>query len=164
MNTMHGEHPQDLLCPSAPPEVEGAVIIGVVGGIPREPRMAHLVQPLPVTDELLALAVPAPPRQVFRAAAPCAQSTCVHFAQNRCRLVSRIVDEVPAAVAGLPACRIRPDCRWWQQEGKAACLRCPLIVTEHVNPSEQLRHATDPSVYTLEGWGRHPTGPGVDAV
>jgi hypothetical protein len=126
----------------------GAVVFGVVGGTAQEPRVAHLVQPLPVTDELLALAAPASPGAVFRTAAPCAMSACAHFAANRCRLVSRIVEQLPAAVDGLPACRIRPDCRWWQQEGKAACLRCPLIVTETANPSEQLRQATDPTVYT----------------
>jgi hypothetical protein len=69
-------------------------------------------------------------------------------AENRCRLAVRIVEELPEAVEGLPACRIRPACRWWLQEGKGACLRCPLIVTERVNPTEQLRHAVDPSAYT----------------
>jgi hypothetical protein len=138
------------LCPSARPEMDGAVIFGVVGGTVGEPRVAHLARPLPVTEELLALVEPVLPLQVYRTAAPCAQSACVHFAKNRCRLVSRIVNELPAAVEGLPACRIRPDCRWWQQEGKAACLRCPLIVTESVNPSEQLRHATDPFSYAAD--------------
>jgi hypothetical protein len=135
------------LCPSARPEMEGAVVFGVVGGTAQAPRLAHLVQPLPVTDELLALAEPASPLAVFRTAAPCAASACRHFAQGQCRLASRIVEELPAAVEGLPACRIRPACRWWQQEGKDACLRCPLVVTETVNPTEQLRHATDPSSY-----------------
>ncbi|MGD9891516.1 MAG: nitrogen fixation protein [Dehalococcoidia bacterium] len=135
------------LCPSAPPETDGAVIFGVVGGTARAPRLAHLVQPLPVTDELLALAAPASPGAVFRAAAPCAASACLHFAQGQCRLASRVVEELPAAVEGLPACRIRSTCRWWRQEGKAACLRCPFIVTEMANPTEQLREAADPYVY-----------------
>ena len=135
------------LCPSAPPESAGAVIFGVVGGTADAPRVAHLARPVPVTDELLMLAQPAPPAAVYRTAAPCAASACVHFAANRCRLVERIVDHLPAAVDGLPACRLRPHCRWWQQEGKDACLRCPMIVTEMVNPSDQLRQAADPSVY-----------------
>jgi len=150
MDATNGNDSERLLCPSARPEMAGAVIFGVVGGTAQAPRMAHLVQPLPVTDELLALAAPASPLQVFRTAAPCAQRACAHFAQNRCRLASRIVDELPAAVDGLPACRIRPACRWWQQEGKAACLRCPLVVTESVNPSKQLRHAADPTIYATE--------------
>ncbi|MGH2599294.1 MAG: nitrogen fixation protein, partial [Dehalococcoidia bacterium] len=112
------------LCPSARPEMDGAVIFGVVGGTAQEPRVAHLAQPLPVTDELLALVEPASPLAVFRTAAPCAASACLHFAAGRCRLATRIVEQLPEAVDGLPACRIRPDCRWWQQEGPAACHRC----------------------------------------
>lgn len=136
------------LCPSARPEMEGAVIFGVVQGTAREPRLAHLVQPLPVVDELLELARPASPTAVFRFAAPCAASACVHFAENRCRLASRVVDTLPEAVEGLPPCRIRPTCRWWQQEGKAACLRCPMIVSETVNPTEMLVTAADPAAYS----------------
>lgn len=133
------------LCPSARPEMEGAIVFGVVGGTAREPRLAHLARPLPVTDELLTLAAPASPLAVFRTAAPCAASACLHFAAGRCRLASRIVEDLPEAVDGLPVCRIRPSCRWWLQEGKAACLRCPLIVTETANPSDQLRRAADPA-------------------
>ncbi|MGH2587249.1 MAG: nitrogen fixation protein [Dehalococcoidia bacterium] len=150
MDATNGDESERPLCPSARPEMAGAVIFGVVGGTAPAPRVAHLVQPLPVTQELLALAEPASPLQVFRTAAPCAASACAHFAQNRCRLASRIVEELPQAVDGLPACRIRPDCRWWQQEGREACLRCPLVVTEMVNPSEQLRHATDPAIYAAD--------------
>jgi hypothetical protein len=29
----------------------------------------------------------------------------------------------------LPACNIRAECRWFRQEGRAACLRCPQIMT-----------------------------------
>ncbi|MGH2585582.1 MAG: nitrogen fixation protein [Dehalococcoidia bacterium] len=139
------------LCPSARPGMDGAVIIGVMGGSAREPRLAHLVQPLPVVDEVLALAAPASPTAVFRFAAPCAGDACTHFAENRCRLATRIVEQLPEAVDGLPACRIRPDCRWWRQEGKAACLRCPMIVTETANPTDELREATDPTVYAARG-------------
>src|SRR5215208_5145481 len=91
------------LCPSAQPGMEGAVVFGVVGGTAEEPRVAQLVQPLPLTDELLALTAPASPTAVYRIAAPCAASACAHFAAGRCRLVSRIVAEIPEAVDGLPA-------------------------------------------------------------
>ena len=72
----------------------------------------------------------------------------MHFAENRCRLASRVVETLPEAVDGLPPCRIRPTCRWWQQEGKAACLRCPMIVTETANPTELLLTAADPFAYS----------------
>jgi len=36
---------------------------------------------------------------------------------------------LPEVVDSLPVCTIRPQCRWFRQEGRAACLRCPQIVT-----------------------------------
>lgn len=59
----------------------------------------------------------------------------------------RIVEKLPAVVEQLPPCSIRRDCRWWQQEGKAACMRCPQIITDNYSSSEQLRQAADPSIY-----------------
>ena len=39
-------------------------------------------------------------------------------------------------VGALPRCAIRPTCRWFRQEGREACLRCPQVATELRNPSE----------------------------
>ncbi|NCS45084.1 MAG: nitrogen fixation protein, partial [Microcystis aeruginosa BS11-05] len=44
----------------------------------------------------------------------------------------------------LPPCRIRQNCRWWLQEGKAACLRCPQVVTDNYNPSEIFVKVAEP--------------------
>lgn len=133
------------LCPSAQPEMAGSVLFGVVGGTAAEPRLAYLSEPQPVTPELLSLAAPVRPTEVFRFAAPCAKHECQHFDGARCRLVTRLVSLVPPVVPGLPPCRLRPACRWWQEEGKAACLRCPLIVTENYRPTEELVMAADPA-------------------
>ena len=35
----------------------------------------------------------------------------------------------PSSVEKLKPCAIRSDCRWWQQEGKAACVRCPQVAS-----------------------------------
>lgn len=145
MDSNHEQQPP--MCPSSRPEQEGAVIFGVVGGTVAEPRVRHLAQLLPVTDELLAMVEPASPLAVFRTAAPCAESACSHFAAGQCRLVSSVVAELPAATPALPVCRLRPTCKWWQQEGREACFRCPIIVTASVRPSEQYRHAVDPLKY-----------------
>jgi hypothetical protein len=52
-------------------------------------------------------------------------------------------------VDALPACAIRPACRWWQQEGKAACQRCPQVVTQAYAPSERVtRQPIRPTVTT----------------
>jgi hypothetical protein len=133
------------LCPSADPGVPGCVAIGVVLGSADEPRLRQFESPLPVSDDLLAMAAPARPTEVFRFAAPCSCGACPNFHGDRCGLVTKIVRLVPAVTAALPNCLVRPQCRWWQEEGKAACLRCPAVVTDNASPSPLMRLASDPS-------------------
>ena len=132
------------LCPSARPEMPGALAFGVVAGTVEAPLLVHFDEPQPVTEELLALAHPAAPVEVFRFAAPCAGHACGHFDGQDCRLATRIVQILPLAVSGLPPCTLRPECRWWQQEGKAACLRCPQVVSQCHAPSEEMLRAAFP--------------------
>ena len=117
-------------CPSAQPDHEEARIYGVVAGEPDRPRIAFLTGIRPVTPDLLALAGDAKPTQIFRIAAPCATGGCHHFTGGACSLAQRVVAMMPPVVAGLPSCQIRRTCRWFHQEGKAACFRCPQVVTE----------------------------------
>lgn len=130
--------PGPPLCPSAPPTWEDSIVFGIVGGSVDEPRLTYLAEPQPVSEELLAAAQPVNPTEVFRFAAPCATRACQHFDGSRCRLVTRVVELLPAAQEALPRCRLRPNCRWWLQEGKAACRRCPQIVTENHAPTAEL--------------------------
>jgi hypothetical protein len=124
-------------------------VLGVVFGTSDEPRTSFLAEPLPVTEQVLALASPASPTEVFRFAAPCATNLCRHFDGDTCRLVTKIVQRLPEVVADVPTCRIRPSCRWWAQEGRNACLRCPEVVTMSTNPSDELRYAADPDSQIL---------------
>lgn len=123
------EHSQ-LHCPSAQPDMPGSLVLGVVLGTPDEPRMTPLERLQPVTPELLQMAAPVRPTQVFRFAAPCAGTKCHHFDGTKCQLATRIVQLLPEATTALPTCHLRPDCRWWKQEGKSACMRCPQVITE----------------------------------
>ncbi len=134
------------LCPSARPEGENSTIFGVVAGTVEQPRVAYLSQLLPVTDQLIASCSPVTPTEVFRIAAPCAGNGCQHFDGTDCRLATRVAQQLPAVAENLPPCSIRRDCRWWQQEGKAACMRCPQIVTDNYSSSEQLRQVATPTV------------------
>lgn len=140
------DHENDVqpLCPSAQPDMASSVAFGVIQGTVEEPRLVHLTRVLPVTNELLALSGPVAPTEVFRFAAPCAGHSCQHFDGKDCRLVKRIVQILPSSTSELPSCSLRPTCRWWQQEGKAACMRCPQIVTETYAPSEDLMRAANP--------------------
>ncbi|MEQ9481499.1 nitrogen fixation protein [Coleofasciculus sp. F4-SAH-05] len=133
------------LCPSARPEWENSTVFGVVTGKVEEPRVAYLNQRQPVTDELIALSASVTPTEVFRISAPCATKSCQHFDGTNCRLAMRVVEQLPAVVEELPPCSIRRDCRWYQQEGKVACMRCPQVVTDNYNPSEQIRQVATPT-------------------
>ena len=141
--------PAPVLCPSAPPEWEGSVAFGIVGGTVDAPRVGWLTEPLLVTDELLAQAAPVLPTEVFRFAAPCAGHQCSHFDGAECRLVSRTVQLLPPVVDVLPPCSLRPSCRWWQQEGRAACVRCPQVITDHVAAPEVVVQAATPQPRSL---------------
>jgi hypothetical protein len=136
---------EEPLCPSAQPNMAGAVLFGVVAGTMEVPRVGYLTDPLVVTEDVLELAAPVQPTEVFRFAAPCAGGNCQHFDGTACRLATRTVQLLPAVTASLPLCRIRPACRWWQQEGKAACMRCPQIITEAPCASELHRRAAWPA-------------------
>lgn len=130
-----------LMCPSAQPDMKEARVIGVVGGTVETVKVAYVNEVLPVTDEILQAAAPAKPTEVFRFAAHCETKACRHFDGTNCNLATRIVQILPAVVDTLPACLIRPTCRWYQQEGRAACLRCPQVVTESYEPSEDFKRA-----------------------
>lgn len=119
-------------------------LIGVVTFDEEAPRVAYLNEPMPLTEELLASAAPADPREIFRIAAHCEESRCTHFNGVKCNLATRIVQILPAVVDGLPACLIRGSCRWYMQEGKPACLRCPQVVTRPLDPSPDYAYAATP--------------------
>jgi hypothetical protein len=131
-------------CPSASPDAEGAVIFGVAGGTLEEPRVGYLARAVKPTRDLLALAAPADPAAVFRFGGRCAESACSHFSGAHCTLGERLVQLLPAVTERLPACALRPSCRWWQEQGPAACRRCPQVITQSDTPSAELALAAAP--------------------
>jgi len=140
--------PRQTLCPSAPPDWEGSQVIGVAVGTADAPAVAYLSEPQPVTEALLALARPVNPTEVFRFSAPCAGTGCGHFSaeESKCKLADKIVRWAPVVVDKLPPCTIRPDCRWWKEQGRAACMRCPQVVTDRLEAPEVLAQAADPTL------------------
>ena len=122
----------------------GSMAFGVIGGTAENPRVQWIEKPVPVTDELMALTAPVPPAQVLRITAPCQEQACCHFDGTDCRLATKLVQLLPAVADSLPPCQIRADCRWFVQEGRAACYRCPQIVTFSVNPTQELSLAATP--------------------
>jgi hypothetical protein len=113
--------------------------LGVISRDADEPRLAYLDEALPATPPVLELAAPLDVSQVFRLSARCEERKCTHFDGVDCQLAVRITKMLPEVVDQLPACNIRRDCRWFRQEGRAACLRCPQILTGNHEADEVLR-------------------------
>jgi len=130
------------LCPSAQPGMDACRILGVVQHDGPGPKIVYLNQILPASEEVLAMAAPLKPTEVFRLAATCAEGKCPHFDGADCRLATRVATLLPPVVDALPPCLIRKECRWFSQEGGAACLRCPDITTVSYDLSEQARRVS----------------------
>ncbi len=124
------------LCPSAQPDMQNCRVLGVV-----QPgsTMVYLNEILPATEAVLAMAAPRKPTEIFRLAATCEESKCSHFDGKDCRLATRIVQGMQEVVDILPPCLIRRECRWYSQEGGAACKRCPQVTTVNYQASEELQ-------------------------
>jgi hypothetical protein len=126
--------------------MENCRILGVVlNEVQRNgpnPRIVYLNELLPATADVLALSAPLKPTEVYRLSATCAEHKCPHFDGADCKLAARIVNILPAVVDALPPCTIRKDCRWYSQEGGAACRRCPEITTLSYDLSETTREVS----------------------
>ena len=123
------------LCPSSQPGMEHCRVLGVVQRDGPTPMLQYLDKHLPATQQVLAMVAPLKPTEVFRLAATCAEHKCPHFDGSDCQLAKRIVQILPAVVDTLPPCIIRQECRWYSQEGSAACRRCPEITTVNYDVS-----------------------------
>lgn len=133
-----------LSCPSAQPEMPGAQVLGVVSVAAEGPRVAYVAGTVPVTRDLLGKAGDLPPTRVMRFASRCEASRCAHFDGADCRLAQRIVAQLQPVVDALPPCAIRRSCRWYAQEGAAACVRCPQVVTTTSSDEPMLAAVAQP--------------------
>jgi hypothetical protein len=132
-----------LDCPSAQAGAKNARAYGVLTGTAAAPRVGYLTETQPVSEKILALSKPAKPTEVLRIAATCEGRGCKHFKGNACTLAQRIVDGLAPVVNALPPCQIRPTCRWFHQEGRNACLRCPQVITDKPNATAEERRIAD---------------------
>lgn len=129
------------LCPSAQPEMSAPVAFAVVAPAGEAGGLAYLDRPVPATAELLSLTEGLPVGKVFRIAAACEERRCAHFDGAQCRLAQRLVELLPIVVDQLPACSIRNECRWYDEQGAAACQRCPQILTQSDADDDLVVHA-----------------------
>ncbi len=136
-------------CPSAQPDMEGARVFGVITGDSQDPRVGYLERPVELDSALGAELAPllegVAPTQVLRIAARCEEKRCGHFDGARCTLAGRIRAALAPVAAQLPPCAIRSSCRWYAEQGREICLRCPQITTLNVGSEDAvLREAATP--------------------
>src|ERR1051326_5484901 len=119
------------LCPSAQPGLNGSLMFGVVEDHPDGRRVSYLDHPARVTDgTIFALASSSvKPTEFLRFAAPCAQGGCHNWSGSKCSVAERLVQILPAKMNELQTCMLRPRCRWFREQGEAACVRCLHVVT-----------------------------------
>jgi hypothetical protein len=136
---------RSMLCPSAQPDMEQARVFGVIAGTADAPQIAYLGAGVAVDHEVVAHVAKVAPTQVFRFAAKCEESRCSHFSSGKCSLAERIVSQLSEVVDDLPVCQIRSGCRWYAEQGAAACRRCPQVVTMIPAQDDALNRAAMPS-------------------
>jgi len=115
------------------------MVLGVVQQDGPRPVVQYLNERVSATPDILAMSAPLKPTEVFRLAATCAEHKCPHFDGADWGVAARIVKMLPEAVDSLPPCTIRRECRWYSQEGGAACKRCPEVSTISYDLSPQTR-------------------------
>jgi hypothetical protein len=139
-----------ILCPSAQPDTDGAKVFGVfVETADAVLRVGYLTEAQPVSPDILAATGERRPTEVMRVASPCMGVSCMHFDGSDCKLAARVAKMFDPVVSGLPRCVIRPTCRWFRQEGRAACLRCPQVVTEMRDPTTLQRAVAGAPVLSI---------------
>lgn len=130
---------QAYSCPSSQPSVEGARIFGIVGGTVDRPHVSYLEKGVEVTPDLIEQVGDIDPKRVFRFSGQCKNDACGQFRSGHCRLGQDIVRMLTPVVDQLPACTIRATCRWYAENGRDACLRCPQVVTTTTRHDSELQ-------------------------
>ncbi len=114
------------ICPSAP-LYEGSMLLGIVN---TENEVSILAEPMEIDEAFIESANKGRvPEQRFRFANKCVKSGCAQWTGNQCGVIKRVLENIDQSImkVELPECKIRPECRWFSQEGSNACRVCPLI-------------------------------------
>lgn len=120
-------------CPSAR-AAPGATLLGVLG---RDGRMVPLRTAMTVDQDFVAATGPRPEARM-RFAHACVKGHCAQWTGHRCGVIEKVLGHlgVPEP-APLPPCLIRATCRWFAEQGAAACGVCDLVVTDTAAPAAE---------------------------
>ena len=131
---------ESVLCPSSRAQ-KGARLLGIRQ---EDGRVAILPQPLLINDAFIEEANKhTHAEQQFRFTNKCVESGCKQWTGTRCGVADTIVGVMNDLQTSddLPACAIRPQCRWFKQNGADACKVCPFVITETTSEDWQLNPA-----------------------
>lgn len=104
-------------------------MFGIVGGDTGNPRLSYLQKGVVVPEEMLVPPAGISPTRIFRFAGECVGAQCAQFGGGQCQLGTKISQMLDPVTDAPPACTIRATCRWFAENGTAACVRCPQVVT-----------------------------------
>ena len=119
------------LCPSARAE-PGATLLGVIGV---DGQVAYLKTKLEIDQDFIDEASEyGAPEERFRFSGKCVEGKCMQWdnGASRCGVLDGVAPLLGRgdAEAPLQPCVIRGACRWFRQDGAAACRICPGVITE----------------------------------
>ncbi|WP_433390456.1 hypothetical protein [Micromonospora sp. KLBMP9576] len=122
--------PPELMCPSTP-AANATVFLGM---ITPAGRVAYVTPALPAEVALAQAGADTPVESRYRLAGPCVTAKCGFWTGAHCGLGERVAAsfrEVAGPVEDdLPRCAIRRSCRWYAEQGRAACTACSHVVTD----------------------------------
>lgn len=118
-----------IMCPSSRAQT-GARLLGI-----RQPdgSVAILPQVLQIDEQFIKDASKElKAEQRFRFTNKCVESGCKQWTGSRCGVADAVVSLIDELVTSkdLPQCYIRPQCRWFKQNGSDACKACQFVITE----------------------------------
>ncbi|MFF4891974.1 hypothetical protein [Micromonospora chersina] len=123
--------PPERMCPSTP-AANATVFLGM---ITPAGRVAYVTPAVPAEVALAAAGdSDAPVESRFRLAGPCVTSSCGFWTGEHCGLGARMAasyaETAEPGEEQLPKCAIRRTCRWFAEQGPAACAACSHVVTD----------------------------------
>lgn len=110
-----------MICPSAP-AIAANNVVGIFDG---RGVVRYFPVPVPVVFDFDTISASA-----LRLSGKCVASRCRQWTGEQCGLPARIVSEIPQEFGVPRTCNIRGECRWYLQNGRDICIRCPSVSGE----------------------------------